>query len=403
MHRPHTVPLSAQAITLLQQIKVINPEGYLFAGLTGNQPMSENTLGKALWRAGYLDRQTGHGFRHLISTELNERGYNSDWIEVQLAHKVSPNKIRATYNHADYLEDCRRMMQAWANLIEASQTAGWKECKAMSKGKIYQHREMLESYEAIDYLSELINEKASAQDFIEIAIGRIKPFMRITIPTFEDDPPRWYIAPYLEEDGKRVKGGMVPFKNHVFFSREWREEKIYKNGEYYSIIKGITNGGFSELEEAIPSQGGDTNIIFHDPNQRLVPLLFTPTDIQALAAELNGTPPTESQTTKDKYKPKGQQQDDLIIMEVSTRNEIIRSYSPSLVEISLRGFRAWGESLAHLLNFLKDFPLAEPCKPQPEKLEELNQKIQALEAEKAKLEAENAELKKQGAIAGGLA
>ena len=79
--------------------------------------MSENTINKALRLMGYKDRQTGHGFRHLLSTELNGRGYNRDWIERQLAHGDS-DEIRDTYNHANYLEQRREMMQAWADYLD---------------------------------------------------------------------------------------------------------------------------------------------------------------------------------------------------------------------------------------------------------------------------------------------
>lgn len=67
---------------------------------------------------GLRGRQTGHGFRHLLSTELNSRGYNRDWIERQLAHG-DKDEIRGTYNHATYLEQRRGMMQAWADSIDA--------------------------------------------------------------------------------------------------------------------------------------------------------------------------------------------------------------------------------------------------------------------------------------------
>ncbi|MNX64999.1 putative prophage CPS-53 integrase [compost metagenome] len=80
--------------------------------------MSENTINKALRVMGYEGRQTGHGFRHLLSTELNGRGYNKDWIERQLAHGDSDG-IRDTYNHANYLEQRRVMMQDWADSIDA--------------------------------------------------------------------------------------------------------------------------------------------------------------------------------------------------------------------------------------------------------------------------------------------
>jgi integrase len=69
-------------------------------------------------RIGYHRKQTAHGFRHLVSTALNERGYEEDWIERQLAHG-DPDKIRGTYNKAQYLEPRRRMMQEWADLLDA--------------------------------------------------------------------------------------------------------------------------------------------------------------------------------------------------------------------------------------------------------------------------------------------
>jgi len=115
MRRPHTVPLSRQALKLIAELKALNPKGYLFV-IRGDSPISENTINKTLWLAGYKGKQTGHGFRHLFSTELNERGYNSDWIEAQLAHS-GENKIRAVYNHAEYLEQRRQMLQEWADSI----------------------------------------------------------------------------------------------------------------------------------------------------------------------------------------------------------------------------------------------------------------------------------------------
>lgn len=116
----HSVPLTRQVLEVLQQIKVINPDGYLFT-IKSDKPISENTINKTLKLAGYHGKQTGHGFRHLLSTELNERGYNSDWIEKQLAHN-SKDKIRGVYNHAEYLEQRRKMMQDWADSIDALET-----------------------------------------------------------------------------------------------------------------------------------------------------------------------------------------------------------------------------------------------------------------------------------------
>ncbi|MBQ0754228.1 MAG: tyrosine-type recombinase/integrase [Gammaproteobacteria bacterium] len=117
MRRAHSVPLTQQVLDALQQVKAINHNGYLFA-IRGGQPISENTINKTLKLAGYGGKHTGHGFRHLLSTELNERGYNRDWIETQLAH-TGEDKIRATYNKAQYVEQRQQMMQEWADSIDA--------------------------------------------------------------------------------------------------------------------------------------------------------------------------------------------------------------------------------------------------------------------------------------------
>lgn len=66
--------------------------------------MSDMALTVLVRRIGYAGRVTGHGFRHTMSTILHEQGFNSAWIELQLAH-VDKNSIRGTYNHAQYLEE----------------------------------------------------------------------------------------------------------------------------------------------------------------------------------------------------------------------------------------------------------------------------------------------------------
>ncbi|BFI48990.1 hypothetical protein KD2_14330 [Yersinia pseudotuberculosis] len=75
------------------------------------KPMSEASINKVIKMLGYHGRATGHGFRHTMCTILHEKGYNSAWIETQLAH-VDKNSIRGTYNHAQYLE-ARRSMLDW--------------------------------------------------------------------------------------------------------------------------------------------------------------------------------------------------------------------------------------------------------------------------------------------------
>ncbi|HUE93168.1 tyrosine-type recombinase/integrase [Pseudomonas sp.] len=123
--RDHQVPLSRQAMAILRSLQELTGRyALVFAGRNStNRPMSENTINKALADAGYKGKQTGHGFRHLLSTELNGRGYNRDWIERQLAHGDA-DEIRDTYNHATYLEQRREMMQAWADSVDAQCTGG---------------------------------------------------------------------------------------------------------------------------------------------------------------------------------------------------------------------------------------------------------------------------------------
>jgi integrase len=120
MRRAHTVPLPAQAVTILRGLQStgIRRELVFPSRDDPRQPMSENTVNLAIHRIGYKGKQTGHGFRHLVSTALNERGYNRDWIERQLAHG-DENEIRAVYNKAEYLDQRRDMMQAWADYLDA--------------------------------------------------------------------------------------------------------------------------------------------------------------------------------------------------------------------------------------------------------------------------------------------
>ena len=119
MKRPHLVPLSTQALEIVQQLK----------GMTGQYPlvfpgrndprktMSEASINQVFKRIGYTGKVTGHGFRHTMSTILHEEGFNTAWIETQLAH-VDKNAIRGTYNHALYLEGRREMMQWYADCID---------------------------------------------------------------------------------------------------------------------------------------------------------------------------------------------------------------------------------------------------------------------------------------------
>lgn len=121
MREEHIVPLSEQALEILNELKPYSGDGqYLFPSITSrNSVISDNTLNKALKIMGYgtiKDKMVAHGFRSQASTLLNGLGYNRDWIERQLAHKER-NKIRAAYNFAEFLPERRIMMQEWADYL----------------------------------------------------------------------------------------------------------------------------------------------------------------------------------------------------------------------------------------------------------------------------------------------
>lgn len=121
MREQHLVPLSAQAVALLRELhRHTGPDGFLFPSVRGKSNyMSENTINAALRNLGYTsDQMTGHGFRHMASTLLHERGYKSELIERQLSHG-DRNPMRAAYNFAEYLPERRKMMQDWADYLDA--------------------------------------------------------------------------------------------------------------------------------------------------------------------------------------------------------------------------------------------------------------------------------------------
>ncbi len=120
MKELHVVPLARQAIALFEELRPFARGGrYVFHSLrTRDRPMSNNTINAALRRLGYAgEEQTGHGFRTMASTLLNEQGYHPDVIELQLAH-AERNKVRAAYNKAQRLPERRKMMQAWADYLD---------------------------------------------------------------------------------------------------------------------------------------------------------------------------------------------------------------------------------------------------------------------------------------------
>ena len=122
MKEQHIVPLSKQSLALLEEIKKRsfkgNESGLLFpSAIRSEKPISDNTLSKALRNQGYQGRATPHGMRATASTILNENGFKPDVIERQLAH-CERNKVRASYNHAQYLQERREMMNWWGDFVE---------------------------------------------------------------------------------------------------------------------------------------------------------------------------------------------------------------------------------------------------------------------------------------------
>jgi integrase len=120
MRRPHIVPLSIQSKHVLRSIHILTgQERYVFPSMrTTERPISENTVNAALRRMGYAKEElTGHGFRSMASTILNEQGWPPDAIERQLAH-LDRDPVRAAYNYAELLDVRRKMMGHWANWLD---------------------------------------------------------------------------------------------------------------------------------------------------------------------------------------------------------------------------------------------------------------------------------------------
>ena len=121
MKAKHIVPLSTQAVAILRDLQPMTGRGrYVFPSVrTPERPMSENTVNAALRRMGFEKSEiVGHGFRAMASTLLHEMGWDSDIIERQLAH-AERNKVKAAYNYAQHLPERRKMMQAWADYLDA--------------------------------------------------------------------------------------------------------------------------------------------------------------------------------------------------------------------------------------------------------------------------------------------
>lgn len=120
MRRKHIVPLATQALEILEALKVFTGNGdYLFPSpKNANKPLWVDALRVAIRAMGFTPEELHtHGLRAMFSTILNERGFNRDWIEIQLSHGEN-DKIRAAYNHAEWLPQRHKMMQEWADYLD---------------------------------------------------------------------------------------------------------------------------------------------------------------------------------------------------------------------------------------------------------------------------------------------
>jgi integrase len=119
MRRPHDVPLSKQALTVLRGIWDLSDGPLVLPSIrSSKKPLSENAMNSALRRMGYTqDEMMAHGFRSSASTILNERGFDSDVIEAALAHQ-DEDEVRRAYNRAKYWPQRVKLLQEWADLLD---------------------------------------------------------------------------------------------------------------------------------------------------------------------------------------------------------------------------------------------------------------------------------------------
>jgi integrase len=137
--RDHIVPLSKQAVHTLRLLtqyreQIGSRSEYVFPGMQGAATMSNMTILQALKRMGYAGRMTGHGWRGVASTILNEKGFNRDWVEMALAH--IPQGVRHDYNKALYLDGRREMLQWYADRLDtlAKQAPAAEALRADTRG-----------------------------------------------------------------------------------------------------------------------------------------------------------------------------------------------------------------------------------------------------------------------------
>ena len=122
MGEAHIIPLSRQAMKLLEELRVFTGDAnFIFYTTSKKRELSPNALLSVLRHMGWQEKTTIHGFRALASSVLHESGFPSHIIEKQLAH-ADRNKIAGAYRYmAQYMEERKSMMQWWADFLDAQQ------------------------------------------------------------------------------------------------------------------------------------------------------------------------------------------------------------------------------------------------------------------------------------------
>lgn len=124
LHREHLVPLAPQVVSILERLQELSRRSeWVFPAKTQTGVVSENTFIYALYRMGYHGRASVHGFRRTASTILNEKEFNKDWTERQLAH-ADGDEIRDTYNSAQWINGRRQMLCWWSDYLDDAKDTG---------------------------------------------------------------------------------------------------------------------------------------------------------------------------------------------------------------------------------------------------------------------------------------
>ncbi|WP_353172515.1 tyrosine-type recombinase/integrase [Acinetobacter rudis] len=117
MNRTHLVPLSTQMLKILENQKIQSNDEYVFCSVFNkSKVINKTTINRALGSMGF-ETLTAYDFRATASTLLHEMKFDSNWIELQLA-QVDKNTVRGTYNHAQYLDERRLMIQDWCDIVD---------------------------------------------------------------------------------------------------------------------------------------------------------------------------------------------------------------------------------------------------------------------------------------------